>query len=139
MRAEDLLATSKKKTVAKKDYGTRADKGGAIDPYLAKLKGPVREIANALVALVEKNVKGASAEIKWGMPVFSHHGLLCYLRAYPKYVRFGFYQSEGLDDPKGLLSGSGQGGHLRLESAAQIDAKQIATWLRAAAAHNAAS
>lgn len=112
----------------------RKDLGSSVDVYTAALEGPVREIADALVALVREAVPDAKGELKWGMPVFSRNGAICYVRAYAGYVRFGFTEHiDALVDPEGRLEGSGAGRHVKFTRAAQIDRAQLTTWIRAVA------
>ncbi len=43
--------------------------------------------------------------IKYGIPFYTYHGLLCYLNPKPDYVDFGFCQGVELSDEAGLLYG----------------------------------
>jgi hypothetical protein len=132
--------SARKAKAPEKLHAKRRDLGQKIGGYVAKLKGPVRETVTALVALVEGAVPEARAEIKWGMPVFSHHGLLCYLRAQAGYVRFGFYDhAKAMDDPGGRLEGGGNGRHVKIATVGEIDHPRFASWVRAAARLNSAA
>jgi hypothetical protein len=78
--------------------------------YFGSLTGAQAVLARRLDVIVRKAAPKATAAIKWGMPVYEHHGMLCYIRARPKYVTLGFYgQAVGLSDPKGLMEGTGKG------------------------------
>jgi hypothetical protein len=123
-----------------KAYERRADFGAGIDAYVGKLSPPTRQIVEAMVGLVQRAVPAATAEIKWGMPVFSKDGLLCYLRGGASYVRFGFYDHVGeMDDPEGQLEGSSEsGGHVKLRSVDDIDEGRFTSWLQTAARKNTA-
>lgn len=86
----------------------RSDLGADVGVYWSGLQGRHREIAEALHALVMAAAPKASAAIKWGMPVYEHHGKLCYVQSRPAYVTLGFYeQGASLTDPRGLLGGAG--------------------------------
>jgi hypothetical protein len=127
-----------KRTAKPRVAAPRKDLGAKIDGYLAKLKGPVHGIAEALVALVQGAVPQATAELKWGMPVFSHRGLLCYVRAQAGYVRFGFYDhARAMEDPGGRLEGGGNGKHVKIAALQEVDRDRFASWLRTAARLNA--
>ena len=121
----------------RKSYGQRADLGSAVEPYLAQLAGESRRIAERLRAIVHGAVPGVSEAIKWGMPVYEHHGLLCYIAPRAKYVGFGFYKAAGFDDPERLLQGSGLGGQVKIAREAEIPEATLAGWVRQAAAFNA--
>ncbi len=43
--------------------------------------------------------------IKYGIPFYTYHGLLCYLNPKPGYVDFGFCRGVELSDEAGLLYG----------------------------------
>lgn len=124
-----------------KAYGPRSDLGASIDGYLGKLDGEHRAICDALVALVHAAVPGATAAIKWGMPMFSTPaGMLCYFRAQKEYVRFGFpVRGVALADPRGVLYGEGDGKHVRIDRADDIDGKRMTGWLKTVAKHVAAA
>lgn len=117
----------------------RTDLGTPVDAYLSDVKGPMREVCDALVAAVKEAVPDATGELKWGMPVYSHHGMLCYFRAYAHYVRFGFYDhADGLDDPGARLEGTGKGRNVKLYALADLDRPRLVSWIREVAARNAA-
>lgn len=131
-------ATRKPAKPADKKYGKRADLGASIDGYLAGLDGEPRAICAGLVTLIRKAAPAATSELKWGMPVFTIGGeMLCYFRAQKTYVRFGLAPGATLDDPDGVLYGSGDGKHLKLASKKDLDPKrqkQVTGWVRAVAA-----
>jgi hypothetical protein len=122
---------------AAKKYAQRDDLGASIDGYLAKLDGEHRAICDALVALIYDLVPEVTAALKWGMPMFSTaNGMLCYFRAQKEYVRFGFpVRGVTLADPRGVLYGEGDGKHVRIDRAADMDSKRIASWIKAVAKH----
>ncbi len=88
----------------------RADLGADVGLYFDSLSGDQAALARRLDGIVRKSAPKATGAIKWGMPVYEHHGMLCYIRARPKYVTLGFYgQATGMSDPKGLMEGTGKG------------------------------
>jgi hypothetical protein len=46
--------------------------------------------------------------IKYGIPFYTYHGLLCYLNPKKDYVDFGFCRGVELSDETGLLYGDNQ-------------------------------
>lgn len=130
-----------KKAQAKKStaYGKRRDFGGPIESYISTLVGDQRAIAERLRAIIKKVAPGAEEQLKWGMPVYSKGGLLCYFRAFGGHVSFGFYDHrDALDDPRRVLDGAGKGAHVKLRHLDEIDQPRIETWIRAVSARNAA-
>ncbi len=116
----------------------RADLGAAVGLHFATLPQPHRGIAEKLHALVTKAAPKATHAVKWGMPVYEHHGMLCYIRSRPKYVTFGFYESgTTLDDPKGMLTGAGENmRHAKPALDAPIPEKELATFVKQAVKFN---
>ena len=121
-------------------WGARADKGTPIAAYVAKLTGEQRAIADKLVEIIQKAVPAAQSGLKWGMPMWTlDNEMLTYFRAQKHDVRFGLAAAGvELDDPNGVLFGSSDGKHVRLVTAAEIDAPRIAGWVRAVASSRTA-
>lgn len=115
-------------------HGRRADLGSDVEPLVAALPKPTRDIVNALRAIIRKAAPGATETVKWGMPVYSHQGLLCYITTRTKRVRFGFYQQGiQLTDPDGLLEGSGDNmRHIKLDSLSDIRPAVFSRWVKEA-------
>lgn len=131
--------TAARRAISKKPredraYGRRADLGSDVEPLVAALPQPTRDIVNALRAIIRKAAPGATETVKWGMPVYSYQGLLCYITTRTKRVRFGFYQQGiQLTDPDGLLEGSGDNmRHTKLDSLADIRPTLFGRWVKEA-------
>ena len=94
-------------------------------------------ICATLITLIKKAAPAATSELKWGMPVFTINGeMVCYFRVQKKYVRFGLAPGATLDDADGVLYGSGDGKHLKIASAKDLDPKrqnQLTAWVKAVA------
>jgi hypothetical protein len=135
--AKPKPAASKPAKPAEKKYAKRSDLGASIDIYLAGLDGEPRAICTGLVTLIQKAAPAATSELKWGMPVFTIGGeMLCYFRVQKTYVRFGLAPGATLEDPDGVLYGSGDGKHLKLASMQDLDPKrqkQVTGWVKAVA------
>ena len=133
-KSKSVATSAKKPTMVAK----RADLGAAVELHFATLPQPQRGIAEKLHALVTKTAPKATHAVKWGMPVYEHHGMLCYIRSRPKYVTFGFYESgTTLDDPKGMLTGTGENmRHAKLALDAPIPEKELAAFVKQAVKFN---
>ncbi len=130
-------AVAKKKAAAPQ-YTKRKDFGGPIESYISTLQGEHRAIAEQLRTLIKKAAPGADEMLKWGMPVYSKDGLLCYFRSFGGHVSFGFYDHrEVLEDPERLLEGTGKGAHIKLRYLDEVNAPRFEKWIRAVAARNA--
>lgn len=109
-----------------------------VAAWVAKVRSPVKAIVEKVRALVREAVPDVVEEIKWGRPVFSKNGLLCYVKPYGSYVAFGFFAHKAaMRDPEGLLEGGSDGGHVKLKSDADIRPELFREWVKSAAERNA--
>jgi hypothetical protein len=78
-------------------------------------------------------------EWKWGIPVWSHGGLICTGETYKKVVKLTFAKGAELKDPSRLFNSS-LGGHVRraidIHEGDTIDAAALKALIRAAVALN---
>jgi len=131
-------AAPKKRAAAVARPTKRKDFGGPIESYISTLTGEQHAIAEKLRNIVKKAAPGAEEMLKWGMPVYSKDGLLCYFRAFGGHVSFGFYDHrEVLNDPERMLEGTGKGAHIKLRYLDELNPARIEAWVRAVAARNA--
>jgi hypothetical protein len=72
------------------------------DPILQEIVGGLRELVREVVLDVTETVN------PWGIPTFELNGPLCHVMVATKHVSFGFARGTSLDDPKGLLEGTGK-------------------------------
>ncbi len=143
-KAAAKKAGVKKKTVMKKSssgklmVAKRADLGASADGYFGKIAGPLGAVAGRLRQIVREAAPKASEAIKWGMPVYEHKGMLCYIRARAGYVTLGFYhQGVHLSDPDKLLEGTGENmRHMKVRSAADIKGGLFTQWVKQAVVIN---
>ena len=127
-------AKPKKKQAAPK-YGRRADKGSPIAGHIAKLNGEQRAIADKLVAIITSAVPPeTTAELKWGMPVWSYKGkMLTYIKVNKADVRWGltYIGDTRFTDPEKLLSNTGSDGtHVKITTAAEVPGR-VKEWIGA--------
>jgi len=112
-------------------------KSKTVDEYIASLPDWRSEAVAKVREIVRKAEPGLSEAIKWAQPVFERNGPVCYIRAFPKQVNFGFWRGAMLDDPKGLLLGDGaKMRNVKITSADDIQAGQFAKWVKQAARLN---
>jgi hypothetical protein len=90
---------------------------------------------------------GMTEERKWkkpsngmmGVPVWSHHGIVCTGEMYKKAVKLTFAQGARLPDPAGLFNASLDGNTRRaidIHEGEQVDARAFKALVNAAVAHN---
>ena len=68
-----------------------------VDAYIAKSAEFAQPILRHLRALVHQACPAAEETIKWGMPSFVHHGILCGMAGFKAHCAFGFWR-HGLTD-----------------------------------------
>ena len=99
-----------------------------------------------MLARLRAVIKEADPEVveewKWrGVPVWSHHGLICTGETYKSVVKMTFAKGAALDDPSGLFNASLDGNTRRaidLHEGEAIDETALKALIRAAVALNAA-
>src|SRR5450759_694354 len=91
-------------------------------------------------------IKQADPEVveewKWGVPVWSHDGLICTGETYKSAVKLTFAKGASLKDPSGLFNSSLEGNTRRaidFHEGDEIDEAAFKTLIRAAAALNRSS
>ncbi len=93
-----------------------------------------KDTLEALRQLVHDAVAGVTEEFKWGRPVFRADKDFAYLKTAKAYVTLGFFKFDKLNDPNGLLEGTGKDmRHIKIKSEQDIDRGLLMEWLKAAA------
>jgi len=64
-----------------------------VDAYIAKAAEFARPILTYLRRTVHAACPQVTETIKWGMPHFEHHGILCHMAAFKRHCAFGFWKS----------------------------------------------
>lgn len=89
--------------------------------------------------LIQKTDPDVVEEWKWGIPVWSHEGLICTGETYKDKIKVTFAKGASLEDPAGLFNSS-LGGNVRraidIHAIDDIDEAALADLVRAAIALN---
>jgi hypothetical protein len=91
--------------------------------------------------LIKEADKDVVEEWKWGIPVWSHDGILCTGETYKKVVKLTFAKGASLQDPVRLFNSSLEGKVRRaidIHEGETVDAAAFKTLVREAAAVNGA-
>lgn len=118
-----------------------ADVSRRIDAYIAALTDWRGETLARLREIIREAGPEVVEEWKWGIPVWSHDGILCTGEIYRNVVKTTFAHGAALDDPSGLFNSSLAGNTRRaidFPVGAVIDAKALTALIRAAVALNTA-
>jgi hypothetical protein len=106
-----------------------------IDAYIAKSAEFAKPILRHLRELVHRGFPGIEESIKWGMPHFDHHGIVCSMAAFKEHCAFGFWKGSLVFPSAREQEAMGQFGRIRSLGDLPPDAA-IVKWVRLAAELN---
>jgi hypothetical protein len=90
--------------------GTKSvKKVDVVGEYASGLSPAHRQLLRSLEGLIGKTAPDADLSFKWRQPWWSDHGLLCTIYEAGDHVNLGFSRGAELDDPEGILEGTGKG------------------------------
>ena len=110
-----------------------------IDARIEDLGDWRGKMLGRLRALVKEADPDVVEEWKWGLPVWSHDGLICTGETYKSAVKMTFAHGASLKDPSKLFNSSLEGNTRRaidFREGEKIDEKALKTLVRAAVALN---
>lgn len=110
-----------------------------IDARIEELADWRGEMLSRLRALIKQADPEVVEEWKWGIPVWSHDGIICTGETYKKAVKMTFAKGAFLDDPASLFNSSLAGRVRRaidFKEGEKVNEKALKTLIRAAAALN---
>jgi hypothetical protein len=104
-----------------------------VDGYIAGLEGWKADVVARVRRIVLEAAPEAKESIKWAQPVYEINGPFCYMKAFKHSVNFGFWRGVELEDPEGLLQGSGEKmRHVKLTSVDDVDEEAFGKFVRQA-------
>jgi hypothetical protein len=110
-----------------------------IDVSIKEMKDWRGETMGRIRALIREADPAVVEEWKWGIPVWSHDGIICTGETYKTHVKTTFAKGAAIDDPSGLFNSSLDGNVRRaidFKQGDKIDEKAFKALVRAAAALN---
>jgi hypothetical protein len=112
-----------------------------IDAYLQPKSSELKKLANELRRAVRKTVPESREAVNaWGVPTFDFYGPFCILMAGKNHITLGFTRGTSLDDPAGLLEGTGKNlRHVKVKTAEQLRDANLRQLILDAAALNGES
>lgn len=110
-----------------------------IDQRIRELGDWRGEVLSRMRTLIKQADPEVVEEWKWGVPVWSHGGLICTGEVYKKAVKLTFANGAWLKDPARLFNSS-LGGNTRraidIHAGEKVNATAFKALVRQAAAHN---
>ena len=96
----------------------QADMSPLIDEYVESLTDWKKDVAEELREVISTASRELTEEVKWGFPCYTADGkCVCGFMAMKDSVNFVLYQGANLDDPSGLIEGTGKSmRHVKLRS-----------------------
>lgn len=110
-----------------------------IDARIQELGDWRGEMLFRIRALIRQADPEVVEEWKWGVPVWSHDGIVCTGEIYKSAVKATFARGASLDDPSGLFNSSLEGRVRRaidFREGDKVNEKALKTLIRAAVALN---
>ena len=107
-----------------------------VTAYIAKKAPFARPILQYLRQVVHEGCPDVTETIKWGMPSFEYHGILCGMAAFKAHATFGFWKGREIVGENGLtLDAMGQFG--RITSVKELPSRsKLVAYVKKAAALN---
>jgi uncharacterized protein YdeI (YjbR/CyaY-like superfamily) len=108
-----------------------------IDAYIAKSADFAKPILTHIREVVHSAVPDVEETLKWSMPAFMHHGILCGMAAFKQHAAFNLWKGSLVVGSDGDRDAMGQFG--RITRVADLPSKKVLTgYIRQAAALNEA-
>jgi hypothetical protein len=111
-----------------------------IDERIEELSDWRGKMLSQLRTLIKQGDPELVEEWKWGVPVWSHDGLICTGETYKNVVKMTFAKGAALEDPSSLFNSSLEGNTRRaidFHEGDKIDKKALKALIRAAVTLNA--
>ncbi len=62
------------------------------------------DLLKELHQLITEAVPELTQEFKWGVPVWTHNGIVCAISGFKDHVKINFFKGANIRDPKGLFN-----------------------------------
>ncbi len=85
-----------------------------VDAYIARQQDFAKPVLRYVRAVVHEGCPPVKETIKWGVPCFEHHGILCSVAAFKAHMQFGFWKHD-LVVGKRAMQGMGFGKFSRID------------------------
>lgn len=115
----------------------KADGDAPVQAYIAAMPGWKRDVGRRLDALIVRAVPGVRKAVKWNSPLYGieDQGWFLGLHVFTRYVKVTFFRGAALRPlPPGGTPRSKDARWIDIREDDALDEKQIATWVKQAAA-----
>jgi hypothetical protein len=120
---------------AKPGKNTKTTKKRKKNAYVRDGNPALQKVVEGLERLVKAAVPGAKITVNsWGIPTFEAEDPFCFYMVGKSHVTFGFHYGSSLEDPEGLLEGSGKNlRHAKLRGVEDLEQQGLKDLVVAAA------
>jgi hypothetical protein len=102
--------------------------------YMAETEPKLRKLVRSLDALIRKAAPDLVASLKWGNLTYHLDRNVCAIIAHDGYVNLQIWDGSAIDDPHGLLEGTGKTmRHTKVIPDKPLNRRAVAAIVRAAA------
>jgi len=124
---------------------SEASQGQSAPELISKRIAELEDWRGKTLGRMRRLIKQADPDVveewKWrGVPVWSHHGIVCTGETYKSVVKLTFARGATIPDPSGLFNSSLEGNTRRaidIHEGEQVDASAFKALVKAAVARNA--
>lgn len=102
-----------------------ATRDSRVTAYIADAAPFARPILTHLRTVVHEACPAAEETLKWGMPTFMHHGILCGFAAFKAHATFGFWKGALILDAQGRPAKAAMGNFGRLTAVSDLPARRV--------------
>ncbi|HET7585399.1 MAG TPA: YdeI/OmpD-associated family protein [Gemmatimonadaceae bacterium] len=104
-----------------------------VDAYIARSAEFAHPILTHLRGVVHDACPTVEETIKWGMPFFMHHGILCMMAAFKAHCTFGFWKGALIVGNAGQTADAAMGQFGRITAVSDLPSRaQLARYVRQA-------
>jgi hypothetical protein len=109
---------------------------GPVQAYIAAMPGWKSEAGRRLDTLIEETVPGVRKAVKWNSPFYGVEGQGWFLsfHCFTRYIKVMFFRGAELEPLPPVGSKDKDARYLHIEEGKPVDDKQLAEWIRQAAA-----
>jgi hypothetical protein len=122
-----VAVKTKKKKKVKREPKKNDKKIAAKNAYVREDNPALQELVEELRSFVQAVVPGTKVTVNsWGVPTFIKNDPFCLYMVGKNHVTFGFHCGTSLEDPEGLLEGSGKNlRHVKLRTLEDLQKKGL--------------
>ena len=104
-----------------------------VDEYIAGLDGWKAETVTGVRQIILEAAPDSTESIKWSQPVYESNGPFCYMNAFKNSMNFCIWRGVDIEDPDGLLQGSGDKmRHFKIASVDDVNEKVYTNYVKQA-------